>query len=96
MATPEELEQLKKASEKSAEKARELLDAEIEAIMDNVARIDELKPTTADAETYNRLVEVVKGATNRNESTATLKENVKKLGSSAVSLFKEMAAIAKA
>jgi hypothetical protein len=96
MPTPEELEQLRKASEKSAEKARELLDAEVKAIMDEVARIGELKPKTADEETYNKLVEAVTEATNRNESIVTLKENVKKLGDSAVSLFKEMVGIAKA
>ena len=95
MPTPEELEQLRKASEKSAQEARELLDAEVKAIMDKIGRSGELKPKTADEETYNKLIEVITEATNRNESIAILKETVEKLGSSAVSLFKEMASIAK-
>ena len=95
MATPEELEALRKASEKSAEEARALLDEEIKKVMDEVTRIDELKPDTADQETYNKLTQVVQEATSKNHSIATLKENVEKLGQGAVSLFKEMARIAK-
>jgi hypothetical protein len=95
MPTPEELDELRRASEESAKKARELLDAEVKYVMDNVERIGELKPKTADEDTYNRLVKEVTEATNKNEGIATLKENVKKLGDSAVSLFKEMADIAK-
>jgi hypothetical protein len=95
MATPEELEKLRKASEESARKARELLDAEVKSVMDEVSRINELKPPTADQATYDRLVKVVTDATRKNESLATLKSKVEKLGDSAVSLFKEMAGIAK-
>ena len=86
---------MRMASEKSAEKARELLDAEVKTVMDEVAKLDKLKPKTADEEAYNRLVNVISEATKRNESIATLKENVEKLGKSAVTLFKEMAKIAK-
>lgn len=96
MPTQEELEELRNASKKSAEKASKLLDAEVKSIMDEVSRIDELKPDTADEETYNKLIKVVNEATAKNESLATLKENIKKLGDSAVSLFKEMVEIAKA
>jgi hypothetical protein len=95
MATQEELEALRKASEKSAEKARTLLDQEIKNVMDEVDRIDELKPDTADQETYDRLIQVVHEATSKNHSIATLKKNVEKLGQGAVSLLKEMAEIAK-
>ena len=95
MATQEELEAIRKASEKSAEKARALLDEEIKNVMDEVARIDELRPDTADQETYDKLIQVVQEATSKNHSIATLKENVEKLGQGAVSLFKEMSEIAK-
>lgn len=95
MPTDEELEKLRKASEESAKKARQLMDEEVKIVMEEVARIGELKPNTADQETYNKLIKVVKEATDNNESIATLKDNVKKLGESAVSLFKEMADIAK-
>ena len=95
MATQEELEALRKASEKSSEKARALLDEEIKNVMDEVARIDELKPDTADQEAYDKLTQVVQEATSKNHSIATLKGNVEKLGKGAVSLFKKMAEIAK-
>jgi len=91
MPTPEELERLRKASQSSAQKARLLLDAEVTCIMDKLARIDELKPITTDEETFQKLINVVTEANNRNESIATVKEDVSKLGDSAVSLFKEMA-----
>lgn len=95
MATPEELAKLRRASEQSAEKARKLLDDEVSDIMAEVARISELKPETADEETYEKLVSVVTEATRRNESIAAIKKNVEELGDSAVALFKEMASIAK-
>lgn len=95
MPTPEELEQLRNASDESARKARELLDLDVKTVVDEIARINELKPETANEEIYNKLVEVITEATNKNESIAILKENVEKLGDSAVSIFKEMAGIAK-
>lgn len=91
MATPEELERLRKASQSSAIKARLLLDAEVISIMAKIERIDELKPETTDEETLQKLIKVVTEASNKNESIATIQENVSKLGDSAVSLFKEMA-----
>jgi len=95
MATQEELDQLRKASEESASQARELLDSEVKSVMDVITRISELKPSTTDEETYEKLINIVSKATDNNESIATLKENVKKLGSTAVSLFKEIASTAK-
>jgi 3-methyladenine DNA glycosylase/8-oxoguanine DNA glycosylase len=91
MPTPEELERLRNASQSSAQKARQLLDEEVKCIMDRVARIDELKPITTDDETFKKLINIVTEANNRNESIATVKENVSKLGGSAVATFKEMA-----
>ena len=95
MATQEELRALREASKKSAEKAKALLDEELKKVMDEVTRIDELKPDTADQETYDKLTEIVQEATSKNHSIATLKENVEELGKGAVSLFKEIAEIAK-
>ena len=95
MATPEELKRIKEASARSAKKARGLLDDEISAVMEEVSRIGELKPQTADEETYKKLIEVVQEATAKNLSIAKLKENVTKLGEGAVALFKEIAEVAK-
>lgn len=95
MATEEELKKLREASEKSAAKARALLDEDVKALMNELTRIDELKPQTADQETYDKIISVVQEATNKNLSIATLKENIEKLGEGAISLFKEMASIAK-
>jgi len=82
MPTPEELERLRQASHSSAQKARLLLDAEVKCIMDIVARLDELKPVTTDDETFRKLINVVTEANNRNESIATVKENVSRMGDS--------------
>ena len=95
MPTEEELRELREASEISAQKARALLDEELTGVMEEVARIHELKPATADQQTYEKLVVVVQEATAKNHSIATLKENVEKLGKGAISLFREMAEIAK-
>lgn len=95
MATEDELKALREASESAATEARALLDDELKTVMDEVARISELKPETADDETYQKLIAVVQEATARNHSIATLKQNVQNLGEGAVELFKTMAAIAK-
>jgi len=93
--TPEEREELRKASEASAQKARALLDEDLRLVMDQVQRINDLKPKTTDEETYEKLIAVVRDATAKNESLATLKQNVQQLGSSAVALLTEMAGIAR-
>jgi hypothetical protein len=95
MPNTEDLERLRQASRASAQRARQLLDEEVKSIMDIVSRIDELKPVTTDEETLKKLIDVIKEANNRNESIATVKENVSELGFSAVSMFKEMAGKAK-
>ena len=95
MATEEELRKLREASDRSAQKAKALLDEELKHVMNEVGRIGELKPNTADQETYDKIIQVVKEATSKNHSMAMLKENIEKLGEGAVSLFKDMAEIAK-
>ena len=94
MATREETEKLEKASCEAASEAAGLLDDEIGAVMKKAGRIDELKPETADAETYEELARVVREATSRNLSIAELKANVEALGNSAISIFREMSVIA--
>lgn len=95
MPTEEELKALREASEAAAAKARALLDYEVKVVMDEVRRIEELKPKTADEEMYKKIIAIVQEATAKNYSIAKVKENLEKLGKGAVSLFKEMAAIAK-
>ncbi len=95
MATEEELRRLREASEASAASARVLLDEDVKTVMAEVGRINELKPAATDQATYDKIMKVVQEATSRNESIATLKQNVETLGESAVSLFREMAEIAR-
>jgi hypothetical protein len=95
MPTEEEYKALKEAADASAAKARALLDDEVKVIMDQIDRIDELKPKTVDEKVYQDLIAVVREATAKNHSIATLKQNLEQLGKGAVALFKEMAAIAK-
>ena len=92
MATEEELRQLREASSASAGKARDLLDEHIKSLMDNVNQMDKLKPVTADNATYEKLIAVVREATAKNHSIATLKANIQNLGEGAVSLAKDIAA----
>lgn len=94
MATPEELKALEEASNASADAASALLDADLKNAMKQLERLKQLKPKTADETTYRRLFEVLQQGTRRNESVAVVRANVQKLGSGAVALFKEMAALA--
>ncbi len=92
MATEEELHELEEASEASAEAASAKLDARLRAIRSCVARIDDLKPKNGvDEVTYQKLVALVEDATRKNESIATLRANVQRMGSSAVALVNDMA-----
>ena len=93
--TDEERKKMADAAARSRRKAQALLDTECEAIMKQVSRLQELKPQTADAATYKKLMDVVQQACRNNESVATLKQNVENLGEGAVKLFGEVVAVAK-
>lgn len=54
-----------------------------------------LKPSVTDQETYDRLMEAVKIATDRNESIAQLKDRITDLGSAALDLAGKMYKFAK-
>lgn len=95
MATDKDLQELEEASNASADVASAALDANLKTVMSHVARINELRPKTADEATYQKLIAFVQDATRKNESVATLRANVQKLGGSAVALLNGMAKLAK-
>lgn len=94
MATDKELQELEEASNASADVASAALDASLITVMSHVARINRLKPKTADEATYQKLIALVQNATRKNESIVTLRANVQKLGGSAVALLNDMAKLA--
>lgn len=94
MATDQELQELEEASNASADVASAALDASLKTVMSHVARLNELKPKTADEATYQKLIALVQDATRKNESIATLRANVQQLGGSAVALLNDMAKLA--
>lgn len=92
MVSKEEREAMERASRDSAEKARELLDADLAAAMAHVGEIDALKPRGADEELYRRLVDTIQDASRHNLSVAQLRKNVESLGRGAVGLLNQLAA----
>jgi hypothetical protein len=93
--TDDERKAIEEAAKGSRRTAQVLLDTECQAIMSQVARLQELKPQTADAATYQKLIDVVQDACTRNLAVADLKKNVQNLGEGAVKLFGEVVQIAK-
>lgn len=91
MATAKELQELEDASNASAEVATAALDASLKSVMAHIGRFQQLKPKVTDEATYRKLIALVQGATRKNESIATLRANVEKLGGSAVALLNDMA-----
>ena len=53
--------------------------------------IEKLRPKVSDQATYNKVIAEVEQATRRNESVAELMQRVEGLGSSAISVAKEVA-----
>ena len=86
--------QMEQASRRADEAAAELLHQSLQVLYDEVARLDEVRPQTADDETYNSLIAAVQDATARNQSIAELVNRVKALGEGAVALVKELATAA--
>lgn len=95
MATAKELQELEEASNKSADVAASALDESLKTVMSHLARIDRLKPKTADEATYQKLVPVLQEATRKNESVAALRANVQKLGAGAIVMLNDMAKLAR-
>lgn len=94
MATDEELEAIRRAARESRERASALLDEELETVMTEVNRLDELKPDVADQETYDQVAAVVREASARNHSIATLRRNLENLGTGALELVRNLAGAA--
>ena len=59
------------------------------------AEIDKLIPGTADLDTYDQLIAVVKDASRRNLAQAELKGQIQKLGKLAVTIAKTVPVLAK-
>jgi len=94
MATEEEARRIQEAAKASSAKARKLLDDEVAALMAVVTNIDKLKPEVTDEADYAKIRTAVEEATAKNQSVATLRQNLERLGKGAISLAKEMAKIA--
>lgn len=84
-------ERLKTKSQASRAKADELLNDELEILRKaNKTDIENLCPKTASEELYNKLIAEVNESTRQNESVAELNNRVKKLGSDAIHLAKDI------
>jgi parvulin-like peptidyl-prolyl isomerase len=82
--------QLRQRAAESAQRADELLEGELQALL-NATRSDleRLLPRVSDTVTYNQLIAAVDEATRRNESLAQLKSRLQQLGRQAVRIGKE-------
>lgn len=90
MATVKELQELEQASNAAAEVATAALDASLRTVMIHIDRFKQMKPKVTDEATYRKLIALVQDATRKNESIATLRANVERLGGSAVVLLNDM------
>lgn len=92
----ESLKDLEGLSEEAAAETDEALKAELNKLK-SMTRTDleKLRPQVTDQETYDKLIAVVKEATERNEDIAQIVTRVKGLGGAAVSLAKKIGGLAK-
>ncbi len=82
---------MRKGDEQAAAKARNLVKEDIEVLMAEIVRLKATGgPGGADPKTYAELLAVVEDATRKNETTARVLARVKKLGSGAVGLAKDL------
>ena len=90
-------EKLKKISKKSAEKADALLAEELDALRRATnTDLEALRPKVTDQAAYDQLIAVVEEASRKNMDLAMLEQRLKSLGSSVVSVAKEVAILLKA
>ncbi len=84
-------EEMRAASEKASKETDEMLDDELKALQ-NATSVDleALRPKVTDTEAYDKLIKVVKEATQKNESLAQLKANIQALGSEVLKVGKEV------
>lgn len=85
------IDDLRKKSKKSRDKADALTDEDLETLIDaREIDLEMLRPEIADEETYEALITIVKSSIKRNESLATLKERIEKLGAVGLKVVKEI------
>lgn len=80
--------------DKTRKKAEQAQKEFLAKLGDFYTNADTLKPDTADQETYDKLIQAVSEATEKNESIAAFEARVKTLGGEAVKLAKSLGFIA--
>lgn len=84
-------EEMQAASEKAKNETDELLEPELKALKNATSTdLEALRPKVSNSEAYDKLIKVVKEATQKNESLAQLKANIQALGSEVLNVSKEM------
>jgi hypothetical protein len=68
----------------------ELKDEEITLLEDTKVDLESLRPQISDEESFNKLIEAVKAATDHNESIAELRQRITDFGEGAVKVAKEV------
>lgn len=82
---------MKQLAQESAEKADEILEAELEKLKGITSSdLNALKPKVSDQESYDVLFTAVEEATRNNEDLAALKERIKKLGPKVKNVYREV------
>lgn len=74
---------------------RMLSDEEAELLSRTTIDFESLRPQVSDTETYDKLIAVVKDATDRNLAVTQLKERLQQLGKKGIAVAKQVAALIK-
>jgi uncharacterized iron-regulated protein len=90
------LNELEELSQGAADETDEALKAELNKLKAMTRTdLENLRPRVTDQETYDKLIAVVKEATEKNEDISQLVTRVKSLGNAAVSLAKKIPGLVK-
>lgn len=81
---------LKKKSRTSRKRTDKLFADEVKMLMKAAANLKDLRPRVTDKATYDKLVREVNEATRQNEDLAMLQDRIEKLGSTGISVLKEV------
>ena len=74
---------------------QELMEKEVSILADTNVDLESLRPKISDPESYDKLIKTVEISTQRNESSAELRQRITDLGSGVVKVAKEVADIVK-
>ncbi len=85
----------KLADETKDEVDKELRDEETAVLKDTTVDLESLRPQVSDPEAFDKLIQAVNTATQRNESIAQISQRIKDLGEGVVKVAKEAAVLIK-